>query len=83
MEKVGVWERGRGKLAYGAWLAEQQGFVFLPQARHSYCVFIPSPVREGSTFLVITGVQFFQTELKSVRKVSADANLKKFQPKVL
>ena len=47
------------------------------------CVFIPSPVREGSTFLVITGVQFFRTELKSVRKVSADANLKRFQHKVL
>ena len=28
-------------------------------------------------------VQFFRTELKSVRKVSADANLKRFQHKVL
>ena len=46
------------------------------------CVFIPSPVREGSTFLVITGVQFFRTELKSVRKVSTDANLNRFQHKV-
>ena len=36
VEKGGVWERGRGKLAYGAWLAEQQGFVFMPQARQSY-----------------------------------------------
>ena len=43
------------------------------------CVFIPSPVREGSTFLVIIGVQLFQTELKLVRKVSADANLKRYQ----
>ena len=42
------------------------------------CVFIPSPVREGSTFLVIAGVQLFRTELKSVRKVSADASLKRF-----
>ena len=47
------------------------------------CVFISSPVREGSTFLVITGLQFFRTELKSVGKVSADANLKRFQHKVL
>ena len=46
-------------------------------------MFIPSPVREGSTFLVITGVYFFQTELKLVRKVSADANLKRYQHKVL
>ena len=33
--------------------------------------------------LMITGVQFFQTELKTVRKVSADANLKRFQHKIL
>ena len=43
------------------------------------CVFISSHVREGSTFLVIIGVQLFQTELKLVRKVSADANLKRYQ----
>ena len=47
------------------------------------CVFIPSPKREGSTFLVITGVKFLQTELKPVRKVSADANLKRFHHKLL
>ena len=47
------------------------------------CVFIPSPVRDVSTFLVITGVQFFRTELKPVRKVSEDANLKRFHNKVL
>ena len=29
----------------------------------------------------IRGVQFFQTELKPVRRVSADANLKRFQHK--
>ena len=52
-------------------------------ALYSRCVFIPSPVREGSTFLVITGVQFFQTELKPVRMVSAEANLKIFQHKVV
>ena len=40
-----------------------------------FFVLIPSPVREGLMFLVITGVQFFRTELKSVRKVCADANL--------
>ena len=43
------------------------------------CMFITSPVREGSTFLVIWGVQLFQTELKLVRRVSVDANLKRFQ----
>ena len=34
------------------------------------------------TFLVITRVQFFQTELKPVMRVSADANLKRFKHKV-
>ena len=43
---------------------------------------ISSPVREGSTFMVITWVQLFQPDLKPVRRVSADANLKIFQPKV-
>ena len=46
------------------------------------CVFIPSPVMEGSTFLVIAGVQFFLIELKPIRKFSANANLKRFQHKV-
>ena len=32
--------------------------------------------------MVITGAQFFRTELKSVRKASADAKLKRFQHKV-
>ena len=45
------------------------------------CVY-PFPVREGSAVLVITRVQFFQTDMKSVRKVTADANLKRFQHKV-
>ena len=31
----------------------------------------------------ITGVQFFQTELKPVRRVIADANLERFQHKVI
>ena len=36
---------------------------------------IPSPLREGSTFLlVITGVLFLLTELKSVRRVNANGN---------
>ena len=42
------------------------------------CVY-PSPVREGSTFNVIIGVQSFRTEMKPVGKVSVDANLKRFQ----
>ena len=63
---------------------ESSGQRLSPQmAKLSKSVFIPSPVREGSTFLVITGVKFFRTKLKSVRKVSADANLKRFQHKVL
>ena len=33
--------------------------------------------------MVITGVQFCQTELKPVRRVSADGNLNRFQNKVL
>ena len=37
---------------------------------------IHSPVRQESPFLGITGVQFFQTELKTVKMVIADANLK-------
>ena len=40
------------------------------------CVFIPSPVRDHiffSSFFL-----FFQTKLKPARKVSADANLKRF-----
>ena len=36
------------------------------------CEFIPSLMREGSTFLVITGVQFFRTELIPVRKAVAE-----------
>ena len=47
------------------------------------CVFIYSPVREGSTFLVLTGFQLFRKELTPVRKVSADVNLKRFQHKLL
>ena len=47
------------------------------------CVFIYSPVREGSTFFVITVFQLFRKELTPVRKVSADANLKRFQHKLL
>ena len=43
------------------------------------CVFIPSPVREGSTLFGDHRVSIFQTELKPVRRVSADANLKRFQ----
>ena len=31
----------------------------------------------------ITGVPFFQTELKPVRRVHADANLERFQHKVI
>ena len=51
--------------------------------QHYVCVFIPSPVREASTFLVIAAVQFFSIELKPVSRDSADANLKRFQHKVL
>ena len=40
------------------------------------CVLIPSSVREGSTVLMIVGVQLFQIKLITVRMVSADANLK-------
>ena len=39
------------------------------------CVFISSPMREGSTFLVITGVKFFQTELKNSQEISAQITL--------
>ena len=46
------------------------------------CVFIPSPIGEGSTFLLTTGVKFFPTELKPVRRFSADVDLKRFQHKV-
>ena len=42
----------------------------------SGCMFIPYPVRQGSTFLLITEVQLSQAELKLVRRVSADPNLK-------
>ena len=42
----------------------------------TFCVLIPSSIGEESIFLVITGVQLFQKELKPVRRVSADANLK-------
>ena len=41
------------------------------------CVFIPSPMREGSTFILgIIGIKFFQKEQKPKIKVSADAKLK-------
>ena len=33
-------------------------------------------------FWVITGVKFYQTELKPVKRANADANLKTFQHKV-
>ena len=33
--------------------------------------------------MVITGVKFFQIELKPVRRARADASLKRFQHKVL
>ena len=43
-------------------------FVFLfVFSSNSVCVFITSPVREGSTFLLIRGVRFFQTELNPAR----------------
>ena len=47
------------------------------------CVYSFSLRGRDQPFLGITGVLFFQTELKPVRKVSADANLKRFQHKVL
>ena len=47
------------------------------------CAFISSLSKEGSPYLGITGVQFFQIKLKPVRRVSADAYLKIFQQKVL
>ena len=37
------------------------------------------PWGRNQQFLVIIGAQFFQTELKPVRRVSAVANLKKFK----
>ena len=43
----------------------------------------PSPIMKGSFFWVITVVHFFQTKLNLVRMFSADANLKRFQYKVL
>ena len=51
------------------------------------CVFmhiwvaIPTLVKEGSTLFGFHRVQFFQIELKPDRRVSADANLKRFQHK--
>ena len=41
------------------------------------------PCGRDQPFLGITGVIFFQTELKPVRRVSADAHLKRFQHKVI
>ena len=58
-------------------------FHMLPR---SYYKAIPEGslyMSQPSTFLVITGVQFFWTELKPVKKVSADANLKRYKHKVL
>ena len=51
-----------------------------------FCVFVCSsllPWGRDQYFLGITGFLFFQIELKPVRRVSADANLKRFQHKVL
>ena len=50
--------------------------VLKSECRSTACVFITS--LERSIFLGIIGVQFFQTELEPVRRVSADANLKRF-----
>ena len=47
------------------------------------CVFIPSPVMEGLTLLGDDRAQFFQIELKPVRRVRADPNLKIFQRNLL
>ena len=46
-------------------------------------VFVPTSEGDKSTFSLITGVQFFQIELKPVRKFSVDANMKRFQDKIL
>ena len=46
------------------------------------CMFIPSPVREGSTICGDHRVLLICIELKPVRRVIADANLKRFQHKV-
>ena len=45
-------------------------------------MFIPSPVREGSTICGDHRVLLICIELKPVRRVIADANLKRFQHKV-
>ena len=49
------------------------------------CVFIPSPVREGSTLFGDHSAvdQLFLIELKPVKKFRADANLKRIQYKIL
>ena len=46
-------------------------YIYIDVSITMQFVFIPSLVREGSTFLVVTGVQFFQTELEPVGRVSA------------
>ena len=44
------------------------------------CMFIPSPVKKGiNNYFGIKSVQFFQIELKPVKRVNVDANLKRFQ----
>ena len=57
--------------------------IFHPLSETEWYVFFTYPVIEETTFLVITGVEFFQTQLKPVRRFSADTNLKRFQHKVL
>ena len=47
------------------------------------CEFIPSLMREGSIFLVITGVQFFRTELIPVRKAVAEDFLLEMFPQLV
>ena len=59
--------------------------IFLPvslKLDNPMGVFIPSPVKEGSSFFGDTGVYFIQRELKPVRRVCADVNVKIFQHKV-
>ena len=46
-------------------------------------VFSPKKYQTEFVFSLIIGVQFFQIELKPVRKFSADAILKRFQDNIL
>ena len=88
--KIGFWGiLGPPSYGIGATIRIGQEMLCLPYAGFFLSITLPRvclsllPLGRGPPFSGITGVQFFQTELKLVRRVSADANLKRFQNKIL